>query len=121
MSERKRAKKGPVKQSIFPKVRFPSDNLTLGQLRASWPAPEDLAALIRAVRVMEEDVALLAVLPKGQEIATDPLIKPDVDKNIKDLTDFYVYTGLATGPHAPQLLIGSIEEQARRLYAKRTR
>jgi hypothetical protein len=121
MPKRQRADDAASSQSIFPLVQFPSDHLTLGQLRASWPDPKALAEIVRAVRIMEENFALEGALPEGHKMANDPLFKPDWDQDRRDLVDFYVHTGLATGKHAANLLIRSIEEQARKLYAERYR
>lgn len=120
MPKRKRSKEAAPPQSIFPNVQFPSDRLTLGQLRASWPDPEMLGQIVRAVRVMEENFALLGASPPAHTLAQDPLFKPDVDAVDRDLVDFYVHTGLATGEHMAQLLIRDIQEQAARLYHRRS-
>jgi hypothetical protein len=104
-------------------MNYPSDRLTMRQLRMFCPDPEDLGPLVNDIRIMESNLAQIAYartyLPL---LGHRPVIsEKDAQKDFRDLKRFYVQIGLASGDHAAKLLIQDIEEQARNQVPDRPR
>ncbi len=125
MSKKKANKNAPFDPVGYQEEGFdyPSDRLTLGQLRLLWPDPETLGPLISRVREMENGFAIRG-FGEAHRAASGQL-PLDYLKNVaafeesrkedwRYLQDFYIHTGLATGDHAAELLIENIERRAKK-------
>jgi hypothetical protein len=113
-------------------AEYPSDRLTLGQLRAIWPNPDEMAHMLRDARVMESNFAsrpfwdeslkkVAAEMGDDKPLTSAEVFKAETEEDIRDLKTFYIKTGLAAGDHAAELLVRGLEEQGRNQLPPRPR
>jgi hypothetical protein len=127
----------------FSLIRFPSDSLTLGALRARFPELIDrapgvpffnkpkeagLADLIWCERVVAEHGVgggvHLVIYGGGKDAARDSsgydsALDEEYRGSVESLREAYVTFGLASGPESAQQLIRSIETQVAELSESR--
>lgn len=126
MSENKDSKNAPFNPLFDEEENFdyPSDRLTLRDLRLVWPDPGEMEEVIGRARYAEHSLAEGVALDIDFAARGEPQSAlPPLEMEIEDrqyLKEFYVATGLATGDHAAELLIRGIEERARRQYQPKT-
>jgi hypothetical protein len=108
-------------------LEYPSDRLTLRQLRSLCPDPDLLARSIKEVRILEANFAVAAygeacVQSEGETPwKVSEMFPAETQSAFRDLKAFYVRAGLATGDHGAELLIRDIERQAKNQIAVRPR
>jgi hypothetical protein len=105
---------------------YPSDGLSLRELRLLWPEADDMGKVVGRVRFLEhhlvEGVAVDIDQGRGEGrpgSISDKGLRQQYLDNCQELKEFYVTTGLASGDHAAELLIRDMEERARRQYRPR--
>lgn len=103
---------------------YPSDRLTLRDLRLHWPEAAEMGEVIGRVRYLEhslaEGIAVDIDYAARNEPRSDAKKSAELRESRKEarqfVKDFYVQTGLAAGDHAAELLLRGIEERARKQY-----
>lgn len=116
----------------FSTIQFPSDKLTVRELRTLFPTSFDKPALYGGERLdqvygrlsldttlgslIDAERLLAGIMYKqalGQPLSSDEQLQTK-DELVESLTEEYVRWGIATGPQHAQQLIRGIEQQVAR-------
>ena len=96
----------------FNRVVTPGKGLTLGRLDELYGKIAKIQEVVSAIITFEHRIADTAYRwARGQEKPTR-FVK-EQEEDIRDLSNLYIETGLAAGPHHAEQIIRDIENQAR--------
>lgn len=111
----------------FTRIRFPSDRITVANLRRAHPVRFDVEGAVQFEGVQDNDPEFLVPVMMALErmlarnahsiaagMGTDVLTKECLERAdcIKDLTDCYAAYGVSSGPNQTEELVREIEAQA---------